>query len=79
MWQDQVIAACQVGAIFALLPIIFGKDKPSAITSFMNFGLAGTVAITLSTLHLKLAVVTAALISLSWLIIGIQKLRGTRH
>lgn len=73
MWQDTVIAACQVGAIVALQPIIFGKDKPSQLTSYMNFIFAGTISITLSTLHLRFAMVTAAIISISWLIIAIQK------
>ncbi len=75
MWQDKVIAICQVGAIIALQPIIFGKYKPSLPTSAMNFLFAGIISVTLSTLHLRFAMTTAGLISISWLIIGIQKLR----
>ncbi len=75
MWQDKVIAICQIGAIIALQPIIFGKYKPTFLTSAMNFTFAGIISVTLYTLHLRFAMTTAGLISISWLIIGVQKLR----
>lgn len=73
MWQDSVIAACQVGAIASLQPILWGNDKPPRTTSFTNFVLASIVSASLATLHLWFSTVTAALIGISWLVIGLQK------
>ncbi len=36
MWQDNVIAVCQIGAIVELQFIIWSKEKPSLTSSMMN-------------------------------------------
>jgi hypothetical protein len=74
MWQDKVIAICQMGAVIALIPIIFGKDKPGITPSVMNVVFPGIISFTLSTIHYWYAMITAGLISLGWLIISAQKI-----
>lgn len=72
MWQDKVIAVCQMGAVIALVPIIFSKKKPGIIPSVMNVIFPGVVSVTLATLHFYYAMTTAGLISLGWLVISLQ-------
>jgi len=74
MWQDKVIALCQIGAIVALQFIIWSKEKPSLASSAMNTVFPTIIAFALFTLHLYFSTVTAALIALSWAVISIQKL-----
>ena len=79
MWQDKVIAVCQMGAVIALIPIILSKTKPGLTPSIMNVFFAGIISITLSTIHYWYAMSTAGLISLGWLIIAVQKIRQDRN
>lgn len=72
MWQDKVIAMCQLGAIVALQFIIWSKDKPSLTSSVMNTILPAVVSFCLFTLGLHFAMVTAGLISVSWGVITVQ-------
>ena len=72
MWQDKVIALCQVGAIVALQFIIWSKDKPSLTSSVMNVIFPAIISFCMYTLGLYFAMTTAALISLSWAVITIQ-------
>jgi len=72
MWQDSVIALCQVGAIVALQFIIWSPKKPSLTSSVMNTVLPAIVSFCLFTLELYFAATTAALISLCWGVIVAQ-------
>ncbi len=72
MWQDKVIALCQIGAIVALQFIIWSKEKPSLASSVMNTIFPAIISICLFTLHLYFATVTAAIISFSWGVIAAQ-------
>jgi hypothetical protein len=72
MWQDKVIALCQIGAIVALLFIIFSKKKPSLTSSVMNTVFPAIISFCLFTLELYFACTTAAIISISWGIITVQ-------
>ena len=72
MWQDKVIALCQVGAIFALQFIIWSKQKPSLTSSIMNVVFPAVISFCLVTLHLYYAATTASLIAVSWGVISAQ-------
>lgn len=72
MWQDKVIAICQVGAIVALQFIIWSKAKPSLTSSIMNTVFPAIISFCMFTLHLYFATTTAAIISASWGVITIQ-------
>ena len=72
MWQDKVIALCQIGAIVALQFIIWSDKKPSLLSSIMNTVFPSIVAYCMYTLHFYFAMTTAALIGLSWGVIAAQ-------
>ena len=72
VWQDIVIAVCQLAFIPAMLPTVFGKEKPAFATSVMNFTIVTIIATCLASLHLWFAAGTAAPIAFIWLILAIQ-------
>lgn len=72
MWQDKVIALCQVGAIVALQFIIWSKEKPSLTSSVMNTVFPLIVSFCMLTLHFYFAMTTAGIIGLSWGVVTIQ-------
>lgn len=73
VWQDIVITACQVVAVFSLLPSIFSDDKPALKTSIMNVCIVSVVSFCMLTLKLWSSSFTAALIAVSWGILALQK------
>jgi hypothetical protein len=75
MWQDTVIALCQLAAVPAMLPSIFGKDKPAFKTSFINMIIVSIITFTLMTLKLWFSAVTASLIAVCWAVLAFQKWR----
>jgi len=79
MWQDTVIAVCQLAFVPAMIPTLRGKDKPAFSTSVLNAVIVTIIASTLATLHLWWAVSTALLIALIWVILAVQKYRIDRN
>jgi D-alanyl-lipoteichoic acid acyltransferase DltB (MBOAT superfamily) len=75
MWQDTVIAVCQLAFLPAMWPTIKGKDKPPVSTCVMNVIIVCIIAFSLATLQLWFAFTTAMLIALTWAILAVQKLR----
>lgn len=78
MWQDKVIALCQVGAIVALQFIIWSREKPSLTSSVMNTVFPLIISFCMYTLHLYWAMTTAGIIGLSWGVVTIQILMKKR-
>lgn len=75
VWQDYVISSAQIGFIIALVPTILSKDKPPKSTSFMNVALLSIVTFCFFTLHLYFSAATALAITLTWAIVGVQKIK----
>jgi hypothetical protein len=75
MWQDTVIAICQLAFLPAMLPSILGKDKPALATSLMNMLLVGTIVTALGTLHLWFSVATGLVNASAWAVLAIQSWR----
>ena len=73
MWQDTVIAICQLAFLPAMLPSIRGKDKPAFSTSVMNAVIVTIITAMLFSLNLIFSGVTASLIAVCWIILAIQK------
>lgn len=73
MWQDTVIALCQLAFLPSMLPTLFGKDKPAFSTSVMNAMIVTIIAVTMGTLNLWFSVATGSAIALVWIILAIQK------
>lgn len=78
LWQDIVIALCQVGAIVALQFIIWSKDKPSLTSSVMNTIFPLIISYCMFTLGLYFAMTTAAIIGISWGVISVQIVTSKR-
>lgn len=78
MWQDTVIAICQLAFLPAMLPTILGKDKPALSTCLMNTVIVGTITVCLATLHLWFATATGTINGLCWLTLAVQKLLQQR-
>jgi len=78
VWQDIVIAVCQLLFLPAMWPTLRGKDKPAFATSAANALLVGIITFTLGTLHLWFACITASLMALTWGILALQKLRSQK-
>ena len=75
MWQDTVIAICQLAAVPAMIPSIRGNDKPAFKTSFLNAIIVSIITCTLFTLGLWFSAVTASFIAICWIILAVQKWR----
>ena len=73
MWQDTVIAVCQLAFVPALIPAVLGPDKPPLSTCILNVVIVTVLTATMATLHLWLATTTGALVALTWVILSVQK------
>ncbi len=78
-WQDWVIAICQWGFALALLPTVFGTEKPEVSTALVTAVLAGVVAATFATIPLIWAAVATGSTSVIWFIITAQSWRRRRQ
>jgi 4-hydroxybenzoate polyprenyltransferase len=72
VWQDVVIAICQLTFIPAMLPTVFGKNKPEFSTSLMNFVIVMIISTCLLSLRLWFAWASALPIALIWLTLALQ-------
>ena len=74
-WQDIIISLAQIGFIFALIPSIRSKNKPSLATSVMYASLITLIAFCLLTLELWFSALTAALGATAWVVLAVQKIK----
>lgn len=79
MWQDTVIAICNLAFVPAMLPTILGNDKPALSTSVLNALIVSIIAFSLATLQLWLAFTSATVIAFIWAILAVQKLKLGRR
>jgi len=75
MWQDWVLMVGGFGFFIALLPTIFGKSKPAAISSLVTFILLAMFAWVYASLGLWKAVGSNGLTAVAWGILFVQALR----
>ncbi len=78
-WQDIIIAAGQWVFLLALLPSIFGKDKPALATSILTGVVLAVLAFTYSTLSLWVSTISGILVSSGWFTLAVQKHRINMH
>lgn len=78
-WQDIVIAVCQLCFIPAMLPTVFGTDKPALSTSVLNAIITTTIMSCLASLRLWFAAASAVPIALIWATLAVQKYRIDRQ
>ncbi len=72
VWQDAVIAVCQLTFIPAMMPTVLGKNKPEFSTSVMNFIIVMIISTCLLSLRLWFAWASALPIAVIWLTLAIQ-------
>lgn len=75
MWQDTVIALCQLAFLPSMLPTLLGEDKPALTTSIMNSVIVCIIVLTFVTLELWFSVITGAITASIWTILAVQKWR----
>ncbi len=75
VWQDIVFFVGQWVFIIALIPTLRAKEKPQISTSLVTSATLFVFAVTYFTLGLWLSAIVAALISIAWLTLAVQKHR----
>ena len=75
-WQDIVLSVAQVIFAGALLPSVFGKDKPALTTSLVTGLLLIVLVFTFYTLELWFSAGSTAFLSAVWLVLAVQKFSG---
>lgn len=78
MWQDSVIALCQLAFLPSMIPTLVGKDKPALITSIMNALIVSIITLTFVTLDLWFSVFTGSVTVGIWTVLAVQKWRIDR-
>lgn len=74
-----VLAGGQWIFIVALLPSVFGKDKPALSTSLLTGAVLSLFAFTFTTLSLWVSAVSTELSSLTWFLLALQKYRAGKN
>lgn len=75
IWQDVVIAVCQLAFLPSMLPTLLGTDKPALITSVMNAVIVAIITFAMATLGLWFAVITGVTTSGIWVVLAFQKFK----
>lgn len=72
-WQDIVFSVGAWIFIIALLPSIFGKDKPPFSSSILTGGVLLIYAFTYMSLHFWVTMASTGLLGIAWLTLAVQK------
>ena len=75
IWQDIIFAIGSFVFVLALLPSIFGKNKPDMKTSLMTFLVLCAFVGCYITLGFWVSVVSGSLTAICWLILFAQKVK----
>lgn len=73
MWQDTVIAICQLAFFPSMLPTLLGKDKPALTTSVLNACIVAIITGCFFTMQLWFSFVTGCITACIWAILALQK------
>ena len=72
-WQDIVLSIGQWIFVIALLPSVFGKDKPAFSSSLITGAVLAVFAFTFATLSLWVSAFSTSLVSITWFVLAAQK------
>ena len=72
-WQDILFSIGSWIFIVALFPSLLSKDKPPVSTSILTGTILLFYALTYSTLHLWMTLVSTGILAIAWLVLGGQK------
>lgn len=77
-WQDIILTIGQYILVIALLPSVFGKDKPALSSSLLT----GTIVVIFTGVYATLGLVSSAVassaIALTWFILAWQQYRKNK-
>ncbi|TSD05305.1 MAG: hypothetical protein Greene07147_626 [Parcubacteria group bacterium Greene0714_7] len=74
-WQDIVLSIGQYIFVIALLPSVFGKDKPALSSSLLTGTVLGVFSVVYATLGLWSSTVASILVTATWLLLAWQQYR----
>jgi len=77
-WQDIVFSIGAWIFVIALLPSVFGKDKPALLSSLITGSVLAIFAFTYVSLSLGMAALSTSMVSLTWFVLAIQKIMINR-
>lgn len=72
IWQDLVLTAGTLSFAIALLPSIFGKDKPNMFTSILTGAWLYVFSWTYFSLQLSLSAIVAVALAVEWTVLAFQ-------
>lgn len=72
-WQDIVFSIGAWIFVIALLPSVFGKDKPALSSSLITGSVLAVFAFTYVSLSLWIAALSTSMVSLTWFVLAVQK------
>lgn len=74
-WQDIILSTGQYIFVIALLPSVFGKDKPALSSSLLTGTILGIFSGVYATLGLWSSTVASSAVALTWFILAWQQYR----
>ncbi|MES2135301.1 MAG: hypothetical protein V4449_03620 [Patescibacteria group bacterium] len=78
-WQDIVLSIGQYIFVLALLPSVFGKDKPALSSSLLTGSVLAVFSAVYATLNLWSSAVASAIVAGVWFILAWQQYRKKRN
>lgn len=75
LWQDWIFAIGQIFFLLALLPSVFGKDKPSKYSSAPTALVLYLFSYTFYSLDLIWGAIMSFLVAVVWTVLFFQKLK----
>ena len=79
MWQDYIITIGLIVFSIALLPSVFGKQKPPLLTSIPTALVQFVFSVTFATLNLWFSAISQLISGILWAVIAVQVLRARKH
>jgi len=77
-WQDIAISIAQWVAIVAMLPSVFGKDKPALSSSLLTTACIALFFVSYLTLGLIVSAISSAFLLVTWSTLAYQQWRIIR-
>ncbi|MFA5877157.1 MAG: hypothetical protein WC880_02210 [Candidatus Paceibacterota bacterium] len=77
-WQDIVLSIGQYIFVIALLPSVFGKDKPALSSSLLTGTVLGVFSVVYATLGLWSSTIASVLVTATWFLLAWQQYRKNK-
>lgn len=74
-WQDIILSVGQYIFVIALLPSVFGKDKPALSSSLLTGSILAVFSVVYATLGLWSSTIASVVVAVTWFILAWQQYR----